>query len=168
MNAASELFLLDTNIVVQYLRGSVVAQEVEGRLQLRHRTERPLLSVVSVGELRALAKKLGWGERKQTRLMELIRELVVVDINNKQVLEAYAELSHWTETRGRKMGQQNDLWIAATAKATGATLVTTDKDFDPLHPDHIKRIWVDPRRRRSGDRPDQGQAVPGSGSDPSS
>jgi len=147
VNAASELFLLDTNIVVHYLRGSAVAHQVERKFQLRHRTERPLLSVVSVGELRALAKKLVWGERKQRRLMEQVRELVVVDVNNRQVLEAYAELSHWTESRGRRMGQQNDLWIAATAKATGATLVTTDKDFDPLHPDHIKRFWVDPHRQ---------------------
>ena len=118
MNAASELFLLDTNIVVAYLRKSAVADEVERKFQLRHRPERPLLSVISVGELWALAKKFGWGERKQARLMDLVRELVVVDINSKQVLESYAELSHWTESRGQKMGQQNDLWIAATAKAT--------------------------------------------------
>jgi len=103
--------------------------------------------VVSVGELGALAKKLGWGQRKQAHLMDLVRELVVVDINSRQVLESYAELSHWTERRGQKMGQQNDLWIAATAKATGATLVTTDKDFDPLHSHHIQRFWVDPRTR---------------------
>ena len=42
------------------------------------------------------------------------------------------------------MGQQNDLWIAATAKALDAHLVTTDKDFDVLHPDHLRRTWIDP------------------------
>lgn len=31
-----------------------------------------------------------------------------------------------------------DLWIAATAVATGAKLITTDKDFD-----HLDGIWLD-------------------------
>ena len=39
---------------------------------------------------------------------------------------------------------KNDLWIAATAKATGATLLTTDKDFDHLYPGQINRIYIDP------------------------
>jgi hypothetical protein len=39
---------------------------------------------------------------------------------------------------------QNDLGIAAIAKATGATLLTTDKDFDHLHPNHLQRIYIDP------------------------
>jgi tRNA(fMet)-specific endonuclease VapC len=34
--------------------------------------------------------------------------------------------------------KHNDLWIAATAVATGATLVTTDKDFD-----HLEGLWPD-------------------------
>jgi predicted nucleic acid-binding protein len=29
---------------------------------------------------------------------------------------------------------QNDLWIAATAWVTKAALITTDSDFDHLHP----------------------------------
>jgi predicted nucleic acid-binding protein len=35
----------------------------------------------------------------------------------------------------RNMGK-NDLWIAATALATKATLITTDKDFD-----HLQNIY---------------------------
>jgi len=38
-----------------------------------------------------------------------------------------------------------DLWIAATAHATGARLLTTDKDFDHLHPAFVQRDWIDPR-----------------------
>ena len=33
--------------------------------------------------------------------------------------------------------KQNDIWIAATAYASQATLLTTDKDFAHLH-----NIWV--------------------------
>jgi predicted nucleic acid-binding protein len=39
--------------------------------------------------------------------------------------------------------KQNDLWIAATAVATGATLVTTDKDFDHLNGLWLERVLVD-------------------------
>lgn len=38
----------------------------------------------------------------------------------------------------------NDLWIAATAKVTGALLLTTDKDFDHLYPVHLQRDWINP------------------------
>lgn len=141
-----ELFLVDTNVVVHYVRASWLADEVESRFNLRHRQERPLLCVVSIGELFALTRKLNWGEKKREQLTQLIRELVVVDINSGPVLEAYGEISHSTESEGKKMGQQNDLWIAAVAKATGAHLITTDTDFDTLHPGHIRRTYIDPRR----------------------
>lgn len=146
MSPESELFLVDTNVVVHYVRASWLADEVESQFHLRHRAERPLLCVVSIGELFALTRKLSWGQRKRDELVQLLRELVVVDINSGPVLEAYGELSHWTENQGLKMGQQNDIWIAAVAKATGARLITTDKDFDSLHPHHIRRTYIDPRR----------------------
>ena len=37
---------------------------------------------------------------------------------------------------------KNDLWIAAIAHVTGATLVTTDKDFDQLAGKFVTRISV--------------------------
>ena len=33
--------------------------------------------------------------------------------------------------------KQNDLWIVATAHASKATLVSTDKDFQ-----HLKDVWL--------------------------
>ncbi len=39
---------------------------------------------------------------------------------------------------------KNDLWIAATANATGATLLTTDSDFDHLSPNFIDLIRIPP------------------------
>jgi tRNA(fMet)-specific endonuclease VapC len=38
----------------------------------------------------------------------------------------------------------NDVWIAATAAASGAVLLTADKDFDPMHDVHITRLYFDP------------------------
>jgi tRNA(fMet)-specific endonuclease VapC len=36
--------------------------------------------------------------------------------------------------------------MPATARATGFTLLTTDRDFDRLHPTWLNRIWIDPAR----------------------
>ena len=141
MSSSRELFLLDTGIVLHAVRGSDLWRRVDGRFQLRHRTTRPLLSAVSVGEALALAARNGWGEEKRNKLESLLRELVILDINVEAILRAYADLD--VATRSRPIGD-NDLWIAATARATGAHLITTDTDFDVLHPQHIQRTYVDP------------------------
>jgi predicted nucleic acid-binding protein len=38
---------------------------------------------------------------------------------------------------------RNDLWIAAAAKAAGATLLTTDKDFDHLLGALLDGVYID-------------------------
>ncbi len=43
----------------------------------------------------------------------------------------------------------NDLWIAATAKVARATLLTTDKDFTHLSPNHCRVVLIDPKDRRN-------------------
>ena len=48
---------------------------------------------------------------------------------------------------------KNDLWIAATAHVTGATLLTTDKDFDHLAGQFLKREWVDPLAEKKQSNP---------------
>ncbi len=139
MKPTVELFLLDTSVVLHAVRDSEVWRRVDGIFHLRHRAERPLISAVSVGEALALAKRNGWGESKMAKLESLLRQLVILDINVEPILRAYAELD--AATRGRPIGE-NDLWIAATARATGAHLITTDTDFDTLYPKFIQLTCV--------------------------
>jgi predicted nucleic acid-binding protein len=40
------------------------------------------------------------------------------------------------------MGQQNDMWIAATAKVTGAVLLTGDAGFQWLNPQFIREEYI--------------------------
>ncbi len=138
--------LLDTNIVVLLCRGGEAGQRIDRRYALSSRRSAPLISVVSVGELLTFARRAEWGVKKEARLRELLEHLVIVDINREPVLSAYVEISAHIERTGTPMGQQNDIWIAATARASGAVLLTTDKDFDVLHPHLITRAWVDQSR----------------------
>jgi tRNA(fMet)-specific endonuclease VapC len=138
---ARELLLLDTNVVLHVVRGNEIGRRVDSIFHIRHRTERPLISIVSIGECLALARHWNWGAAKLSLLEELLRELVIVDIQSREVLDRFAELYTWSRAHGRALGD-NDLWIAATAAAASAHLITTDADFDPLHPHHVRRTYV--------------------------
>jgi tRNA(fMet)-specific endonuclease VapC len=137
MAVSTELVLLDTSVVLHLLRGNKTAQRIDGELGLRARAERPLISLVTIGEALAFARYRSWGSDRTTRLEAYLRELVVVDIQSRAVLQKYAELHTWLVRQGRTVGD-NDVWIAATAAATSALLVTTDADFDPLNPEHVR------------------------------
>jgi len=70
---------------------------------------------------------------KKQQALFLLGYLVRVGIDSPDVLSAYAIIDADSRRSGIKMGK-NDLWIAATAHVTGATLLTTDRDFDHLEP----------------------------------
>jgi tRNA(fMet)-specific endonuclease VapC len=84
------------------------------------------------------------GPREIALLHALLLELVIVDINREPIIDHYVEIDHRSRSVGRKMNQ-NDLWIAASAAATGATLLTTDRDFDHLDPSIVRSVWIDPQ-----------------------
>jgi tRNA(fMet)-specific endonuclease VapC len=141
--------LLDTNVVVLLCRGGHAARELGRRYSLHARRETPAICAVTMGEALALARSNGWGEQKRGMLRDLLERLVVVDIQQERVLDAYTEVYVHARAAGRRMGQHNDMWIAAAAIATGATILTTDRDFDVLHPALLTREWVDPESLRS-------------------
>src|SRR3989304_5142646 len=144
MSMPSRLLLLDTNIVIQLVPGSAVGEALDSRFQLRARTDRPLVSVVTLGEALAFAQGYNWGDPRIGRLKDLIRELVAVNIDARPVLDRYAEIATFLKTHGKSVSD-NDVWIAACASAVGAALLTTDRDFDALVGRYLERIWVDPR-----------------------
>lgn len=72
------------------------------------------------------------GRQKDSAIESVFEEtLLVLDVNigAPELINAYVEIDGFSN--GRSMGK-NDLWIAATAVVTDATLVTTDGDFDHL------------------------------------
>jgi tRNA(fMet)-specific endonuclease VapC len=141
------LYLLDTNILLHLIRGKSTGTYIDTMFQLRHQINTPLVCIVSHGEIWSLARENNWGKRKRDALEVMLRNLVPVDINSDQVIEAYVDIEHASRNApgGAMLMGKNDLWIAAVAKVTGATLLTCDKDFDHLDPGQINRTYIDPR-----------------------
>ena len=145
--APSARYLLDTNILVAYIRAGPLGQHIERTYSLRAAALRPLVCVVSVGEILAFARKRGWGSQRVAAMHALLSQFPVVDIHPSDVLDAYAALDHAAESTGVAVGQ-NDLWIAAATTAARATLLTTDRDFIPLAPGRFALDWIVPARGR--------------------
>ena len=137
-------FVLDTNTIVQILRWNEIGRRIDARFSLLASPVPPMISAVSLGETRSLARQWSWGSEKVADLHGLLLRFVVVDIRKEPVLARYVEIDHCSRITGRKMNQ-NDLWIAATAAATNATLLTTDRDFDHLDAALVRRVWIDPK-----------------------
>ncbi len=78
---------------------------------------------------------------------DLIKANSIPIINNYGIIDAYSQgkLKEKPLPKGmsvRNMGK-NDLWIAASAMASKATLLTTDKDFEHLHNQFIEVKVID-------------------------
>jgi tRNA(fMet)-specific endonuclease VapC len=140
-------YLLDTGILLHWVRGSKAATVIDGQFQLRAANFRPLICEVSLGEIEAFSRSESWGEEKRTKLKELKKELVAVDISDGRVVDAYADFSTLAKSNGWAIfHDKNDLWIAAATRVAGATLLTTDKAaFMPLRDGkHLEVVLLDP------------------------
>jgi sigma54-dependent transcription regulator len=53
---------------------------------------KPLISVVSHGEIWVLAERNAWGEKKRQALSEMLSDLVTLDLNDRLIIEGYVEV----------------------------------------------------------------------------
>ena len=78
-------YLLDTNILLIYLRDNATRQWIDNTHAPLGAGNIPVISVVSVGEIRSLALRNNWGKQKQQQLEALLNQLVVADINAEAI-----------------------------------------------------------------------------------
>jgi len=135
------LVMLDTGVLVHLAReGDAIGEWVESTYHLSGRGEKVLLATAVEAEIMAIARYGNWGHRRLRELNRMLEELVRVEMDRPAVIEAYAMLYCVARREGQAIHDpnQNDLWIAATAHATGAVLLTQDGDFGFLHPKYIQ------------------------------
>lgn len=147
-------FLLDTSMLLGFVRNAPWANRVRTEFNLGNKETMVFTSVVCLGELLALAEKRGWGEGRRDQLDQVLHGFPTLDINKQPILRAYALIDAWTHGNSvASPGQapppkpavpmtQNDLWIAATAHESQATLLSTDRDFEHLNDVWIKFVYV--------------------------
>jgi tRNA(fMet)-specific endonuclease VapC len=135
--------LFDTNILVYGVRGNATWQAIKALCDPPMREPRPQISIVTEGELRSLIEQFGWDTIKRSQGMFLLSYFARMDINSENILDTYAKIDVYSKQTGYTMGK-NDLWVAATASATGAVLVTTDGDFDHLDGVFLTRVRITP------------------------
>ena len=144
-------YLIDTNILVIYVRDTDLTRRLEENLRLLTGRNNLVISVVSIGEIKSIAKQNKWGEKRVRRLIEILSQFLIADINVEDIIESYSEIDTYSQGKlegkatsftSRNMGK-NDLWIAATASTLNLELITTDKDFDHLNEDYLQLKRID-------------------------
>jgi tRNA(fMet)-specific endonuclease VapC len=138
-------YVLDTNTLIHIVRNSDNWKFIETKYKPFDSINQAYISFASVAELLSIAKQVGWGDGKIKHLKLLFNELEIVTVSaqiSDLLLQSYVEIDTYSQGKNqiplpqgvsaRNMGK-NDIWIAATAHALQATLITTDKDFNHLH-----------------------------------
>lgn len=137
------VYLADTTVLLHWTRDSRQAKAIRRAVSPRPVTAASLICEVSLGEMLAFGQSLNWGEAKRQRPAEIQKRVVTVDISDRRVLEAYADLSTLTRSSGWSLFHgKNDLWVGAAARATDSHLLTMDRDFLPLRSTPGWRVTV--------------------------
>ncbi len=139
-------YVLDTNILIHLIRNSATWEYVENEYLPFQNGNQTFISFVSVAEILSIARQLGWEQEKMKKLAFLFSEIEIVTVSNTPndlLIQGYVEIDSYSQgknpqlslpkdTSARNMGK-NDIWIASTAYALQAHLITTDKDFEHLN-----------------------------------
>jgi tRNA(fMet)-specific endonuclease VapC len=130
-------YLLDTNICI-YIR-----QNRPPEVLARFRKLKPgdaVISLITYGELVYGAEKSQQRPKGLQQLAELIQLLPVVSLPEESA-HAYGQFRAALELQGQMIGN-NDLWIAAHAKASNLTLVTNNESEFKRIPGLKVQNWV--------------------------
>jgi predicted nucleic acid-binding protein len=124
--AAPVPYLLDTNVLLFATRqDSPASAAIERQFSLRASPFRPAICEVTVAELLAFAES--WGTARRQKLDEVIAEVLVLPIGRPAIYAEWAKLRSYAKVNGLAIQQDhNDIWIAATAKTAGLTVITSD------------------------------------------
>ena len=144
-------YLLDSNIIIIYSRDNNISNLIEQQYQLfSDDNHRLFISVVSLGEINAIIKKLKLGVKRKDNIQRILSSLNVIGINFAEIIEKYGDIDAYSQGKlpnnkgkftARNMGK-NDLWIAATSSAYDLVLLTADKDFEHLDNEYLTLEYI--------------------------
>ena len=130
-------YLLDTNICIY------IQRQKPGEVLARFQKLKPgdvAISVITWGELLYGAEK-SRQRKKALQLLEEFKTLIPVLPMPENTGKTYGAIRASLESKGRPIGN-NDLWIAAHAKAEGLTIVTNNEREFQRVPGLKVQNWV--------------------------
>lgn len=124
------IFLLDTNAFSDLMRNH---PKVDARLANIPTTDRAVICPVVRGEIRYGIERLPQSKRRQELEAKAASLFAVIPCEPVPEVagDHYATVKLNRQLRGLAL-DENDLWIAATALALGATLISRDGDFQQI------------------------------------
>jgi predicted nucleic acid-binding protein len=120
-------YLWDTTTFSALMRRDA---KVRARLAALTAADRVVICTITRGEVLYGLARLPEGKRRsalEAEAMPLFGQLVCLTVP-EAAADQYASIKWETERQGTPL-DENDLWIAATARALEAVVVTTDSDF---------------------------------------
>lgn len=123
-------FLLDTNILLDYLKSGSIIDYLVNKYDLYAPENFMVISTVTIGEMESLVLQRNWGERRIQEFVLSLNSFLVMSINSEDIAKRYGQIDAYSQGKlrgktlpvgmsARNMGK-NDIWIAATASITGA------------------------------------------------
>jgi tRNA(fMet)-specific endonuclease VapC len=132
-------YLLDTNICI-YIAKHRPASVRERFAQ--HAANELAMSVITLGELRFGAEKSQQRERALASIDALASSMTIADLP-AMAADHYGQIRAELQRTGQIIGN-NDLWLAAHARANGWVLVTNnEREFERV-PALLVENWVAP------------------------
>jgi tRNA(fMet)-specific endonuclease VapC len=121
------IFLLDTTAFSDLMREH---PQIDARLASLSSTDRVVLCSVVRGEIRYGIERLPQGNRRQSLETKAAKLFTILPCEpvSEVAGDYYAMIKLARQRKGLTL-DENDLWIAATALALGAVLVSQDSDF---------------------------------------
>ena len=119
-------YLLDTNICIYITKHQpeIVRQHFEKHLP----DGNIFISVITLGELRFGAEKSQWKDKAFKVIDELTSIIPVIELDEQTAVH-YAQIRKQLALQGQMIGN-NDLWLAAHARANNWVMVTNnEKEF---------------------------------------
>lgn len=130
-------YLLDTNIVIAAMKGSM---PVRGKLESIPLSDLALSPVV-LGELELGVEKSQHREKNRTRLTRIVEGMQLLPLD-AEASHHYGIIRAELERAGNPIGA-NDYWIAAQALALGAVLVTNNVGEFSRVPGLVVENWLE-------------------------
>jgi len=124
--------LVDTNVIIKLLSGD------ENAVRLFNNAENIAVPATVAGELFYGAYKSSRAQENLKLFTDFLSQYAILPVDS-EVAKAYGEIKAQLVQKGMPI-PENDIWIAATAKAHQLTLLTFDSHFSNIEGLQIQGI----------------------------